>query len=74
VVKKWSDIVWLAKYFAPWIKRRLTGKSSGDKVLPKRPQLIPLLEQTVNSALNGAGASGLNSAGLGGTTLTDQAA
>jgi lysophospholipase L1-like esterase len=78
VVRKWSDMVWVAKYFAPWIKRRLTGKSSGDNVLPKRPHLLPLLEQTVtdavNSAVNGAGLSGgLNNAALGGA-LTDQAA
>jgi lysophospholipase L1-like esterase len=83
VVRKWSDMVWLAKYFAPWIKRRLTGKSSGDNVLPKRPHLLPLLEQTVtavNSAVNsaglgsaGLGGGALNNGGLGGA-LTDQAA
>ncbi|HLK43309.1 MAG TPA: SGNH/GDSL hydrolase family protein [Thermoleophilia bacterium] len=86
IVKKWSDVVWLAKYFAPWIKRRLTGTSSGDNVLPKRPNLLPLLEQTVtdvtgavNNAVNSAGlaaaglSGSLNNAGLGGA-LGDQAA
>jgi hypothetical protein len=73
VVRKWSDIVWLAKYFAPWIKRRLTGTSSGDGVLPKRPNLLPLLEQAVSDAVNGAGLNGGALSG-GGPALTDQAA
>ena len=34
-----SGPVWAGKHLAPWIKRRLTGKSSGDTVEPKRPNL-----------------------------------
>ncbi|WP_100445350.1 SGNH/GDSL hydrolase family protein [Glycomyces xiaoerkulensis] len=30
---------WVGKHLAPWVKRRLTGKSSGDSVEPKRPNL-----------------------------------
>ena len=37
--KTWSDLRWLVGFLLPWIKRRLTGKSSGDGVLPKRPEL-----------------------------------
>jgi lysophospholipase L1-like esterase len=37
-----SDLAWLIAFLAPWVKRRLTGKSSGDGVLPKRPDLTPL--------------------------------
>ena len=90
VVSNWSDMVWVVRYFAPWIKRRLTGTSSGDGVLPKRPNLLPLLEQAVSDAVNGVGLNsvglnsvGLNSAGLNsagtalspiGPAFTDQAA
>jgi lysophospholipase L1-like esterase len=37
--KKSSDLRWLVGFLVPWIKRRLTGRSSGDGVLPKRPEL-----------------------------------
>ena len=37
--KTWSDLRWLVGFLLPWVKRRLTGKSSGDGVLPKRPEL-----------------------------------
>lgn len=37
-----ADLVWLVAFLAPWIKRRLTGKSSGDNVLAKRPELAPI--------------------------------
>jgi lysophospholipase L1-like esterase len=40
--KTWSDLRWLVGFLLPWIKRRLTGKSSGDGVLPKRPELAPV--------------------------------
>lgn len=32
-----EDVVWAREHFAPWILRRLQGRSSGDEVLPKRP-------------------------------------
>ncbi|WP_203909737.1 SGNH/GDSL hydrolase family protein [Rhizocola hellebori] len=34
-----ADVIWAGKHLAPWIKRRLTGRSSGDGILPKRPTL-----------------------------------
>lgn len=34
-----DDLVWAKDYFVPWIGRRLTGRSSGDGVQPKRPEL-----------------------------------
>lgn len=37
-----ADLRWTGAYFAPWIKRRLTGRSSGDNVTAKRPALVPL--------------------------------
>lgn len=35
-------IRWSAKYFAPWLARRLAGRSSGDGIEPKRPALAPV--------------------------------
>lgn len=34
-----EDLVWAREYFVPWVVRRLTGRSSGDGVQPKRPDL-----------------------------------
>ncbi len=33
---------WAAQYLGPWVRRRLTGRSSGDQRLPKRPELTRL--------------------------------
>jgi len=37
-----QDIYWARTYAAPWLQRRLRGTSSGDGMLPKRPDLAPL--------------------------------
>jgi lysophospholipase L1-like esterase len=37
-----EDLRWAGRYFAPWIKRRLTGRSSGDGITAKRPALAPV--------------------------------
>ena len=37
-----SDLEWARTYFLPWIQRRLQGRSSGDEVTAKRPDLHPL--------------------------------
>jgi len=37
-----QDTRWAVEYAVPWIRRRLTGRSSGDDVPPKRPELLPL--------------------------------
>lgn len=34
-----DDLVWAKDYFVPWVGRRLTGRSSGDGVSAKRPDL-----------------------------------
>jgi lysophospholipase L1-like esterase len=36
-----SDLRWARTYFLPWIQRRLQGRSSGDDVTAKRPDLLP---------------------------------
>lgn len=40
-----ADAQWAARHLAPWVKRRLTGRSSGDTVVPKRPSLQPYQER-----------------------------
>lgn len=37
--REMNGVQWAGKHLAPWVKRRLTGKSSGDTVDPKRPEL-----------------------------------
>jgi lysophospholipase L1-like esterase len=37
-----QDARWVREYAGPWLRRRLTGASSGDNVPPKRPDLLPL--------------------------------
>jgi Lysophospholipase L1 and related esterases len=36
-----QDLRWAREHLAPWIKRRLTGRSSGDLLGAKRPTLAP---------------------------------
>jgi len=42
VVARAHDIHWAGTHLVPWIKRRLTGRSSGDNLSAKRPTLAPL--------------------------------
>jgi lysophospholipase L1-like esterase len=37
-----ENAAWTRTHFVPWIHRRLTGRSSGDLVSPKRPGLAPV--------------------------------
>ncbi len=37
-----EDVAWVRTHLAPWVHRRLTGRSSGDGITPKRPQLVPI--------------------------------
>jgi lysophospholipase L1-like esterase len=39
-----ADLRWAGQHLAPWIKRRLTGRSSGDTVTAKRPVLGPFAD------------------------------
>lgn len=36
-----DDLRWARDYGLPWIGRRLRGRSTGDGLLPKRPELAP---------------------------------
>jgi lysophospholipase L1-like esterase len=37
-----QDAHWAREYAGPWVRRQLTGKSSGDDVPAKRPDLLPV--------------------------------
>lgn len=37
-----DDITWARQHLGPWVVRRLTGKSSGDLLSPKRPDAVPI--------------------------------
>ena len=39
-----ANWVWTREHLGPWVKRRLTGRSSGDDVQPKYPTLTPFPE------------------------------
>ena len=36
-----EDIQWAREYLVPWVLRRIRHQSSGDHVLPKRPDAVP---------------------------------
>jgi lysophospholipase L1-like esterase len=38
-----SDVAWMGRHLAPWVLRRVRGRSSGDGIEPKRPELTPVL-------------------------------
>jgi hypothetical protein len=37
-----ADLRWARQHLAPWVHRRLTGRSSGDLITAKRPVLAPV--------------------------------
>jgi len=37
-----QDVQWVRAYVVPWVSRRIRGVSSGDGLLPKRPELLPV--------------------------------
>jgi lysophospholipase L1-like esterase len=42
--RSWAaDARWVGRHLAPWVHRRLTGRSSGDNRAPERPNLDPLI-------------------------------
>ncbi len=42
LARRVDDARWVRAHLAPWVHRRLTGRSSGDHVSAKRPELTPL--------------------------------
>ena len=41
-----ADLKWTREHFVPWIGRHMRGRSSGDGMPPKRPELAPLSSAT----------------------------
>ena len=39
-----ADLVWTRTHLLPWVHRQLRGKSAGDGLQPKRPELRPITE------------------------------
>jgi hypothetical protein len=39
-----ADLAWARTHAVTWVHRRLTGRSSGDGISPKRPALAPIAE------------------------------
>ncbi|ACU98435.1 lysophospholipase L1-like esterase [Saccharomonospora viridis DSM 43017] len=64
-----SDLEWTKTHLLPWIRRQLRGKSTGDGVLPKRPQLAPITTSTVPTAATAAAPATASTA----TTLAERA-
>lgn len=44
-VARAQDLRWARQHLAPWVRRRLTGRSSGDLIGAKRPTLAPFPEE-----------------------------
>lgn len=38
-----SDLAWARAHMVPWVRRHMSGRSSGDGVEPKRPLLAPVM-------------------------------
>jgi lysophospholipase L1-like esterase len=49
-----EDVRWAGRYFAPWVRRRLTGRSSGDGITAKRPTLDRMAEAAAEPLDDGA--------------------
>ena len=39
-----ADLAWTRTHLLPWVRRQLRGESAGDGLLPKRPELQPIME------------------------------
>ena len=40
-----AELIWGRRYFLPWLGRRLRGASSGDSIIAKRPQPLPVRQR-----------------------------
>ena len=41
------ELRWLRDYFIPWVWRHARGRSSGDGITAKRPQLTPVIDRDI---------------------------
>ncbi len=42
-----ENVRWAREFLGPWVHRRVTGRSSGDDITPKRPTLAPIAAATL---------------------------
>ncbi|MFE6925396.1 SGNH/GDSL hydrolase family protein [Nocardia sp. NPDC057663] len=47
-----TELRWVTGFLAPWLLRRITGKSSGDGRVAKRPSLAPVEARTGSTVLD----------------------
>ena len=59
VARRSADAVWVRRHFAPWLHRRLTGRSSGDGMACKHPEYVPLGEALTDPARTERGVTGV---------------
>lgn len=52
------DVVWARQHLVPWVLRRVTHRSSGDGVMPKRPFAEPLFPARRDDGDDGAASAG----------------
>ena len=48
-----SELDWARTFVGPWAYRRLTGRSSGDGVQPRRPTLLPIAADRARTPADG---------------------
>lgn len=46
-----ADIEWTRTHLLPWVRRQIRGESMGDGLLPKRPELRPILDPASGKAV-----------------------
>lgn len=54
IVRAADDARWLAQSFTPWIVRKMRGRSLGDGLSPKRPDVAPLRLPAANHESEGS--------------------
>jgi lysophospholipase L1-like esterase len=50
--RRQADLAWVRTHAAPWVQRRLTGRSSGDDVTPRYPELAPVDGERATGSVN----------------------
>jgi lysophospholipase L1-like esterase len=53
-----QDALWAREYAMPWVRRRVTGASSGDGLVAKRPELRPISAGPISAGTSSAGEVG----------------
>ena len=73
VAARWKDVEWVTEHAAPYLSRRLHGVSSGDGVVPKRPDMLVLDSMTLGVTPVGVTPGGLTPGGASGAPEPESA-